>query len=137
MLCFRFRFERVFFRLDNYPMLTEYTDQNCTKYKTMIALTKTLHFFHYSTSLNSLTQKYNASVSQSIHLQLSPGCHFKVCLDKSRTTTFCRRGYGLKENDSGIYFYRIIIPGFEGVVRGKQLHDCIYMWRRFFIGGKL
>ena len=37
----------------------------------------------------------------------------QVYLNKSCTTMFCRKGYGLKENDSSILFFRIIIHIFH------------------------
>ena len=56
--------------------------------------------------------------SQSIYLEklaMLPVLNVKslVYLNKSCTTTFCRRGYGLKENDSSINFCRITIPAFH------------------------
>ena len=39
-----------------------------------------------------------------------PFLNVKWLVYKSCKATFCRRGYGLKENDSSIYFCRITIP---------------------------
>ena len=66
----------------------------------------------------SYTQTYYDNVSQSTYLQklaVLPLLNVKslVYLNKSCTNTFCRRGYGLRENDSSIYFSRITIPAFH------------------------
>ena len=46
------------------------------------------------------------------------------------TTTFCRQGYGLKENDAGIYFCKTIIPAFHAgdFEEGKKVQDCNYKY---------
>ena len=64
------------------------------------------------------TQTYDDNVYQFIYLQKLAVLPFKnvkshVYLNKSCMATFCRRGYGLKENDSSIYFCRITIPAFH------------------------
>ena len=66
----------------------------------------------------SYTQTYYDNVSQSTYLQklaVLPLLNVKslAYLNKSCTNTFCRRGYGLRENDSSIYFSRITIPSFH------------------------
>ena len=69
--------------------------------------------FHCTTSLHSYTQQDNHVVSQTIYLQklaVLPFLNVKWLVYKSCKATFCRRGYGLKENDSSIYFRRITIP---------------------------
>ena len=48
-------------------------------------------------------------IAVSLFLNVKP----PVCLNKSCTTMFCRRGDGLKENDSIIYFCRVTIPAFH------------------------
>ena len=65
----------------------------------------------------SYTQTYNDNVSQSIYLLklevLPLNIKSPVYLNKSSTNTFCRRGYGVKENDSSICFCRITIHAFN------------------------
>ena len=49
-------------------------------------------------------------------------------MNKSCTTTFCRLGCGLKENDISFYICRITIPAFyAGDSKGVTTkQDCIY-----------
>ena len=79
------------------------------------------------TLLYSYTQTYNDNIFQSTYLQklaLLPFLNVKsaVYLNKSFTTMFCRRGYGLEENDFSIYFFTITIPAFHAgdLKRGKK-----------------
>ena len=73
---------------------------------------------HCITLFYSCTQTYNDNVSQFIYLQklaMLPLFNVKSLfyLSKSCTKTFCMWGYGLRENDSSIYFCRITIPAFH------------------------
>ena len=73
---------------------------------------------HSTTLFYPYSQAYNDNVSQFIYLQklaVFPILNVKshVYLNKSCTTMFYDRGYGLKENDSNIYFRRITMPAFH------------------------
>ena len=73
---------------------------------------------HSATLLYPYSQTYNDNVSQFIYLQklaVFPILNVKshAYLNKSYTTRFCEWGYGLKENDSNIYFRRITMPAFH------------------------
>ena len=79
-----------------------------------------------TTSLYSYTLKDIDHVSQSIYLHklaVLPFSNVKslVYLNNTCSGTFCKRGNGLKENDSSIYLWKITIPAIHG---GKQLHYC-------------
>ena len=75
---------------------------------------------HCTTLFYPYSQAYNDNVSQFIHLQKTAvfsilNVTSQVYLNKLCTTWFCGRDYGLKENDSNIYFCRITIPACHAV----------------------
>ena len=80
---------------------------------------------HCISLFNSYIQTYNDVVSQFVYLQniavlQSFDVKSTVYLNKPYTNTFCRRGYGLKENYFYIYFCRITIPAFHsGDLKGS------------------
>ena len=69
----------------------------------------------YFTHTHKLTMITFLSLPTCKKLAVLPLLNVKslVYLNKSCTNTFCRRGYGLRENDSSIYFSRITIPAFH------------------------
>ena len=84
-----------------------------------------------TTFLYSYTQTYIDNVSQSIYVQklaVLPFLNVKsqVFLNKSCTTLFCNRGYGLRENDSSIlYTYAFHAGDLRGLTT-TGLHLQIY-----------
>ena len=82
---------------------------------------------HNTILLYSYTQTCNDNVSRSTYLQKLAVLPFlngmsPVYLNKSCTTKFCRRCYGLEEIDFSIYFCTITIPAFYAgdLKRGKK-----------------
>ena len=76
-------------------------------------------------SLYCITFLYSYTQTYLQKLAVLPLLNVKslVYLNKSCTNKFCRRGYGLRENDSSIYFSRITIPAFHAgdLKEGKKV----------------
>ena len=86
---------------------------------------------HCTILLYSYTQTYNENISRSTYVQklaMLPFLNVKspVYLIKSCTTTFCRRGYGLGENDFRICFCTITIPAYHAGDLKRVKKDLFY-----------